>query len=69
MKYIEYSNQNELFITTEQDEPAFRARLLCAGYDLDPENGDFNRAEHENDHVSIYVSQSFGVENPASYEL
>lgn len=69
MKYVIYSNVNELFVTSSEDEESFKKKLVSGGYDLDPDDGDFDREVIDNDHISITKSNRLYVDSPDSYEF
>jgi hypothetical protein len=44
--YIVYSNQNEVFVTTQEQEAAFIEKMTKDWhFNLDKDNGDFDRQE------------------------
>lgn len=46
LTYVIYQNQEGVFVTTSSQEKAFRAKAKNEwGYNLDPDDGDFERYE------------------------
>ena len=61
---VYYANMTEVYVTTKDNESALVEKLKESGYDLEPEDGDFDRVEVESPEGIVFsCSNQICVEN------